>query len=50
VQVVNLQRLQAQSRTLQAVPGFYGPGDIRFAGSGEPGRATAVPRATLEDV
>ncbi len=46
VQVVNLQDLQAQTRTLQGVAGFspfYGSGDVRFAGSGEPERVTAVP-------
>ncbi len=46
VQVVNLQELQAQSRTLIDVAGyspFYGPGDIHFTGSGEPERVTAVP-------
>jgi hypothetical protein len=41
-----MQELQARTRTLEGVAGFtprYGQGDIRFSGSGEPERVTAVP-------
>lgn len=46
VQVVNLRELQAQSQSLAAVAGFspfYGAGDIRLTGIGEPERLTGVP-------
>jgi predicted permease len=46
VQVSNLQALLAQSRSFQGIAGFspfYGPGDIRLSGSGEPERLTGVP-------
>jgi putative ABC transport system permease protein len=46
VQVVNLLDLQAQSESLASVAGFspfYGVGDIRLTGTGEPERLTGVP-------
>ena len=46
VQVDNLLALRAESRSWSAVAGvfpFYAPGDVRFAGSGEPERLTGVP-------
>ncbi len=46
VQVVNLQDLRAQSQSFAGVAAyspFYGAGDIRLAGAGEPERLTGVP-------
>ncbi|MGJ5815942.1 ADOP family duplicated permease [Paludibaculum fermentans] len=46
VQVVNLQDLQAQSQALSSVAAyspFYGAGDLRLTGAGEPERLTGVP-------
>ena len=46
VQVMNLQDLQEQSESFTALAGFspfYGVGDIRLTGAGEPERVTGVP-------
>ena len=46
VQVANLQSLRAQTRSFVDVAGyspFYGSGDIRLTGNGEPERLTGVP-------
>jgi putative ABC transport system permease protein len=46
VQVVNLLDLQTQSQSLESVAGFspfYGVGDIRLTGTGEPERLSGVP-------
>ena len=46
VQVANLQDLQAQSQSFAALAAyspFYGAGDIRLTGGGEPERLTGVP-------
>lgn len=46
VQVSNLQTLLEESRSYEDVAGFfafYGPGDMRLTGSGEPERLTGVP-------
>lgn len=45
-QVSNLESLSEGSRALEAIAGFspfYGPGDIRLTGDGDPERVTAVP-------
>jgi predicted permease len=46
VQVSNFQSLVEQNRSFDGVAGFnafYGPGDIRLGGSGDPERITGVP-------
>ena len=46
VQVSNLQTLVERNRSFDGVAGFnafYGPGDIRLGGSGDPERITGVP-------
>jgi predicted permease len=46
VQVSNLQSLVEQNRSFDGLAGFnafYGPGDIRLGGSGDPERITGVP-------
>lgn len=46
VQVANLLELRQQSQSLSALAGyspFYGAGDIRLTGAGEPERLTGVP-------
>ena len=46
VQVANLLELRQQSKSLSTVAGyspFYGAGDIRLTGAGEPERLTGVP-------